>query len=132
MTIDHMVLYVPEDKHAQCLQFYAEALKPLGYEQRQQYGEYVVGFGGKHHTLPDYKTANFWILGHKDMPKMPAHTAFTSQDRATVDAFHAAAIKAGGVDNGAPGLRQYHPDYYAAFVYDPAGNNIEVVCHRHE
>jgi predicted lactoylglutathione lyase len=50
--------------------------------------------------------------------------------RADVDAFHAAAIRAGGKDNGGPGLRpHYHPDYYAAFVYDPDGHNIEAVCH---
>jgi predicted lactoylglutathione lyase len=54
-------------------------------------------------------------------------------DRATVDAFHAAALEAGGSDNGDPGLREdYHPTYYGAFVRDPDGNNIEVVCHRPE
>ena len=52
-----------------------------------------------------------------------------SLDRAAVDAFHAAALLAGGTDNGAPGLRAYHASYYAAFVIDAAGNNIEVVCH---
>lgn len=81
---------------------------------------------------------------------MPAHIAFLSQgmylcfvyeneaatnsflDRATIDAFHVHALKAGGKDNGAPGLREYHANYYAAFVHDPAGNNIEVVCHKAE
>ncbi|SEN28380.1 Catechol 2,3-dioxygenase [Stigmatella aurantiaca] len=57
------------------------------------------------------------------------HLAFQARDRAMVDAFHAAAIAAGGRDNGAPGLRSYHPGYYAAFVLDPDGNNIEVVFH---
>ncbi len=57
------------------------------------------------------------------------HIAFQAKDRATVDAFHAAAIAAGGRDNGAPGLRGYHPDYYGAFVLDPDGNNIEAVYH---
>ena len=51
-------------------------------------------------------------------------------DRATVDAFYDAAMKAGAQDNGAPGLRQYHANYYAAFVKDAAGNNMEVVCHN--
>ena len=61
------------------------------------------------------------------------HVAFASPDRATVDAFHEAAIAAGGRDNGAPGLRpEYHPNYYGAFVYDPDGNNVEAVCHRPE
>ncbi|WP_225408876.1 VOC family protein [Stigmatella hybrida] len=57
------------------------------------------------------------------------HLAFQARDRAMVDTFHAAAIAAGGRDNGAPGLRSYHPGYYAAFVLDPDGNNIEVVFH---
>jgi predicted lactoylglutathione lyase len=56
--------------------------------------------------------------------------AFTAEDRETVDAFHAAALAAGGRDNGAPGVREiYHPDYYGAFVLDPDGNNVEAVCH---
>ena len=57
------------------------------------------------------------------------HIAFQAKDRATVDAFHKAALAAGGKDNGAPGLRPYHPAYYGAFVLDPAGNNIEAVYH---
>ena len=57
------------------------------------------------------------------------HLAFQARDRATVDAFHRAALAAGGRDNGAPGERPYHPGYYGAFVLDPDGNNIEVVHH---
>lgn len=57
------------------------------------------------------------------------HLAFQAQDRATVDAFYNAALAHGGKDNGAPGVRQYHADYYAAFVLDPDGNNIEAVYH---
>lgn len=57
------------------------------------------------------------------------HLAFQARDRAMVDAFHRAALAHGGRDNGAPGLRPYHPDYYAAFVLDPDGNNIEAVHH---
>ena len=57
------------------------------------------------------------------------HLAFQARDRATVDAFHRAALAAGGRDNGAPGERDYHPGYYAAFVLDPDGNNIEAVFH---
>src|SRR5262245_2908665 len=60
----------------------------------------------------------------------PVHVAFQAADRAAVDAFHAAALAAGGEDNGKPGLReQYHPHYYGAFVRDPDGHNIEAVCH---
>ncbi len=57
------------------------------------------------------------------------HLAFQARDSATVDAFHKAALAAGGTDNGAPGERPYHPGYYGAFVLDPDGNNIEVVYH---
>ena len=61
----------------------------------------------------------------------PIHVAFVARTREAVDAFHRAALAAGGKDNGAPGLRpHYHANYYAAFVLDPDGNNIEAVCHR--
>src|SRR5262245_44284037 len=62
-------------------------------------------------------------------PTGPTHLAFQAPDRDTVDRFHAVAIAVGGQDNGAPGERPYHPGYYAAFVRDPDGNNIEVVHH---
>jgi len=70
----------------------------------------------------------FWL---HEAPAGPGrHYAFTARSRAEVDAFYAAAIAAGGRDNGGPGPRpHYHPDYYAAFVYDLDGNNIEAVCH---
>ena len=103
--------------------FYERALAPLGYTviMDMQYG---VGMGkdGK----PD-----FWI---SDRPSSaPLHVAFAAPDRATVDAFHRAALEAGGRDNGAPGPRpQYHPSYYGAFVLDPEGNNVEAVTHRPE
>ena len=58
-----------------------------------------------------------------------SHLAFQAKDRATVDAFFEAGLKAGGKDNGAPGERDYHPGYYAAFLLDPDGNNIEAVYH---
>lgn len=57
------------------------------------------------------------------------HLAFQAPDRATVDAFHKAALANGGTDNGAPGERNYHPGYYAAFALDPDGNNVEAVFH---
>jgi len=62
-------------------------------------------------------------------PATHVHLAFMANDRETVDRFHAAALKTGGRDNGAPGERPYHPGYYAAFAYDPDGNNIEAVYH---
>lgn len=74
----------------------------------------------------------FWIAA-EDAVSGKLHIALTAPDRAAVRAFHAAAIAAGGTDHGAPGLRpHYDPDYYAAFVFDPDGNNIEAVCRRPE
>lgn len=72
---------------------------------------------------------SFWI-GSGGRTKGSLHVAFVAPTRAAVDAFYTAAIAAGGADNGSPGLRpHYHPDYYAAFVLDPDGHNIEAVCH---
>jgi catechol 2,3-dioxygenase-like lactoylglutathione lyase family enzyme len=69
------------------------------------------------------------VLGEGE-PAAPVHIAFLAPDRATVEAFHAAALAAGGRDNGAPGPRpHYHEHYYAAYAFDPDGNNVEAVCH---
>jgi catechol 2,3-dioxygenase-like lactoylglutathione lyase family enzyme len=74
----------------------------------------------------------FWI-GDNEVVGAGTHVAFTAPDRATVDAFYREAMAAGGRDNGPPGLRpKYHPGYYGAFVLDPDGINVEVVCHRPE
>jgi catechol 2,3-dioxygenase-like lactoylglutathione lyase family enzyme len=116
--IDHITLQVED--YARSKTFYAAALAPLGYGIVMEYdGSCGLGRDGK----PD-----FWI--HGDAPTKPGvHIAFASPDRKTVDAFHAAALKAGGRDNGAPGIRaHYHPNYYGAFVIDPEGHNIEAVC----
>jgi len=100
--------------------FFEKALGPLGYKIHMQ-GEGYAGFGVE---KPD-----FWVTGGKKV--VPAvHVAFVANNHATVDKFYKAAIAAGGKDNGKPGLRpQYHAHYYAAFVLDPDGHNIEVVCH---
>ena len=75
---------------------------------------------------------SFWV-GEGAKASGPLHVAFVAPSRAAVDVFYHAAIEAGGADNGAPGLRpQYHATYYAAFVLDPDGNNIEAVCHSPE
>jgi len=87
-------------------------------------GKWVAGYG---RTKPD-----FWLT-ESDAIGPGRHYAFTASSRAEVDAFYAAAMRAGGRDNGAPGIRaHYHPDYYGAFVLDPDGNNVEAVCHRPE
>ena len=116
--IDHVGLNVRD--YAVSKRFYEQALRPLGYELLRQFEARAGGFGA---GRPD-----FWVREGK--PLGSAHVAFSSPDRATVDAFHAAALAAGGRDNGAPDLRpHYHEHYYGAFVLDPDGNNIEAVCH---
>jgi len=120
--IDHISLRVNDFDKA--VNFYKAALKPLGYDVLMQFPG-AAGFGG-----PD-KKPDFWIM-KSDKPLNPTHVAF-SADRKTVDAFHAAAIAAGGTDHGTPGLRaDYHPNYYGAFVLDPEGNNVEAVSHSSE
>lgn len=125
--IDHVGFAVSDYERAKT--FYGKALAPLGYalimevEAHQNASGYPAagfGAGGK----PD-----FWIGGEGKLEK-PLHVAIVARDRASVDAFHRAALAAGGRDNGPPGLRpQYHPNYYGAFVLDPDGHNIEAVCH---
>lgn len=117
--IDHVAINVGDYERSKV--FYLAALAPLGYELIMEFGGKAGGFGagGK----PD-----LWL--REGPPLAPVHIAFSSPDQATVDAFHAAALAAGGQDNGAPGPRpHYHPTYYAAFVHDPDGNNIELVHH---
>ncbi|KAH7313755.1 Glyoxalase/Bleomycin resistance protein/Dihydroxybiphenyl dioxygenase [Stachybotrys elegans] len=128
--IDHTNVCIPQDRFEECHKFYLGALSGLGYEQKMQFGPYAVGLGEVESSVPGYVPTDFWLMGceQKDLPKF--HTAFRAKDRATVDAFYEAAIKAGGKDNGPPGVRShYHANYYAAFITDPLGNNIEAVCH---
>ena len=118
--LDHVG--VPVSDFEQSKRFYTEALSPLSYELIMEPSVSAAGFGrwGK----PD-----FWVA--QGEPVHAVHVAFTADDRATVEAFHEAAIAAGGRDNGGPGLRpEYHSNYFGAFVFDPDGNNIEAVCHR--
>lgn len=111
--------------------FYAAALAPLGARIVQEVGA-TAGFGVG--TKPTFwiiqGPADFWHAGHRP-GAAPLHIAFAASSRLVVDAFYQAALAAGGVSHGAPGLRPaYHSTYYAAFVLDPDGNNIEVVCHE--
>jgi catechol 2,3-dioxygenase-like lactoylglutathione lyase family enzyme len=123
--LDHIGFPVSDYERAKT--FYLKALAPLGYslimEVKQNDSDSpAAGFGAN--GKPD-----FWIGGEGALNK-PVHVAIVARDRATVDAFHHAAIAAGGRDNGAPGIRaHYHPNYYGAFVLDPDGHNIEAVCH---
>jgi catechol 2,3-dioxygenase-like lactoylglutathione lyase family enzyme len=97
--------------------FYRKALAPLGYRNNMEYGE-AAGFN-------DGKNTDFWIS--KEKTTVHSHVAFEARSREQVQAFHEAALAAGGKNNGDPGYRDYWPGYYAAFVLDPDGNNIEAV-----
>lgn len=127
--IDHTGITVSDFQRSR--QFYSQALAPLGYEllmevSAAETGSHdAAGFGVP--PKPD-----FWIAsGTPNVP--PVHVAFRAASHALVDDFYRAAIAIGGRDNGAPGLRlHYHPNYYAAFVLDPDGHNIEAVCHDPE
>lgn len=126
--IDHTGIPVADPARARA--FYDAALGAIGARLLMTVpkeftgGKWVAGYG---RSKPD-----FWLTESADVGP-GRHYAFTASSRAEVDAFHAAALAAGGRDNGAPGLRpHYHADYYGAFVFDPDGNNVEAVCHRPE
>ena len=126
--IDHIGIPVSDYRAAQA--FADRALAPLGgsllftVPPEVTGGAHVLGYGRERPV--------FWL--HEGGPQGPGrHVAFAARSRSEVDAFHAAALAAGGRDNGAPGLRpHYHANYFAAFVLDPDGHNIEVVCHKPE
>jgi catechol 2,3-dioxygenase-like lactoylglutathione lyase family enzyme len=121
---DHVKFGVSD--YAASKAFYVKALEPLGVEV---VSEGTPSYGVELST--DGKTS--LCLCQADEQPAHLHIAFVAEKRAQVDAFHRAALQAGGKDHGAPGLRpQYHAHYYAAFVLDPDGHNIEVVCHKPE
>ncbi len=126
--LDHVGIAVSD--YDASIRFYSAALRPLGYRLVLDYrdeGPYA-GFSDDLHTT-DAQGADFWLYGNR-VVQPDLHLCFRAQDRAAVDAFHAAALSAGGSDNGTPGLRpDYHANYYAAFVHDLDGHNIEAVCH---
>jgi len=123
--LDHIGFAVTDVARSKA--FYEKALAPLGIKALFEVtaemtgGEAHCGFGRDH--------PEFWIGTGRRLNGV-LHVAFTAPSRAVVDAFHKAALEAGGKDNGKPGVRpHYHPNYYGAFVLDPDGHNIEVVCH---
>jgi catechol 2,3-dioxygenase-like lactoylglutathione lyase family enzyme len=122
MSIDHLAISTRDYDVSRA--FYEKALAPLGIKPMLVFDSEAgrtTGFGDADPFL--------WI-GDGGVVKGRLHVALSARSRAEVDAFHAAAIAAGGRDNGAPGLRpHYHKDYYGAFVLDPDGHNIEAVCH---
>ncbi len=129
IEIDHIGLSVSD--YGKAREFYAAALAPLRMTVLQEYGPEVTGHAAVAGLGADGKPC-FWISG-TGLPSPGLHVALRAENRAQVDAFHAAAMAAGARDNGAPGLREhYHPNYYGAFVLDADGHNIEAVCHAPE
>jgi catechol 2,3-dioxygenase-like lactoylglutathione lyase family enzyme len=125
--MDHIGLAVADFERSKS--FFVNALAPLDITlimevtAEQTGGDAHAGFGAE-------RKAFFWI-GNGKKPTSGVHVAFAAKSRSQVDAFHQAAMTAGGRDNGPPGLRsQYHPNYYGAFILDADGNNIEAVCHQ--
>lgn len=125
--LDHVGFAVSDIEASR--RFFDAALAPLGASVQMTIsadenprGSTVLGYGTPGNPF-------FWI-GDRERVGEGTHVAFRAESRAQVDAFHAAAVAAGGTDNGAPGLRErYGPNYYAAFVLDPDGLNIEAVCY---
>jgi catechol 2,3-dioxygenase-like lactoylglutathione lyase family enzyme len=121
--LDHIEIAVADIAKARA--FYDQTLAAIGVDVVMSVGtgaRIALGYGSEGRPY-------FWVVQGPPLTGH-LHVAFTAKDRSTVQAFHAAAIAAGGRDNGAPGLRpQYHPNYYGAFVFDPDGHNIEAVCH---
>lgn len=108
---------IPVSDVTEAKEFYALALTPLGYKLMYEF-EDAAGFMEGGHT-------SFWVAKKEQI--VPTHIAFLAEDKEAVNRFHAAALEAGAEDNGAPGYRNYSPGYYAAFVLDTAGNNVEAV-----
>ncbi|MDR3422077.1 MAG: VOC family protein [Xanthobacteraceae bacterium] len=120
--IDHISVAVRDLKKAEA--FYAAALMPLGLSKLREWPGAAIGFGKKY--------PEFWSNKRTNMERVAedsgVHICLRAPDSAAVDAFHEAALKAGGASDGAPGLRpDYYEKYYAAFVRDPDGNRIEAV-----
>ena len=128
--IDHVGFAVADAERSR--RFYERALAPLGVSLIMSVSPEQTEAGGTAHGFGSEGKPYFWI-GDNERVGEGTHIAFTVATRAEVDAFHAEALAAGGTDNGRPGIRSaYHPNYYAAFVHDPDGINVEAVCHKPE
>ena len=120
--LDHVGFAVADYRRSKA--FYEKALGPLGLTLLMEPAGEAAGFGKNGRP-------SFWIEARGKPVRGRLHIALRAENHAQVDAFHAAAVEAGGTDNGAPGVRAiYHADYYGAYVLDPDGNNIEAVCHQ--
>ena len=123
ITLDHVGFAVADYQRSKA--FYEKALAPLGLKLLREFSGSSAAFGKE-----DGEGPSFFVEADGEPVRGRLHIALRAASRAQVDDFHAAAIQAGGTDNGAPGLRWYHPDYYGAYVLDPDGNNVEAVCHQ--
>lgn len=120
--IDHVEIGVQNLQRSKL--FYQRSLEPLGYQLSFE-SQGLLSF-----VSPDslHPAGDFWI---KEGKQEPLHLAFLADSQEQVQEFYSKGLEAGGRDNGAPGYREsYHPPYYAAFLLDPDGNNIEAVCHH--
>lgn len=125
--IDHVGFAVANAERSR--EFYEQALAPLGISLMMSVTADQTESGGTAHGFGSDGKPYFWV-GDNERVGQGTHVAFEVNSRSEVDAFHKAALAAGAIDNGAPGIRaHYHPNYYAAFVLDPDGINIEAVCH---
>ena len=121
MQLDHLNLYVSDV--AESRKFYELLLAPAGLPVNRDFGEVAVGFGDKNYAV--------LALVRQKAAVQATHIAFRVATRREVDKLYETALKAGGVDNGSPGLRpHYHENYYAAFIRDRDGHNLEFVCHK--
>jgi catechol 2,3-dioxygenase-like lactoylglutathione lyase family enzyme len=117
--IDHLQLVVADLERSK--RFYKAVFEVIGIP--------LGGEGPDHFWADELFVSSIESPASAGSPTGRAHFAFQAPDRETVERFHRAGIAAGGRDNGAPGTRPYHPGYYAAFLLDPDGNNVEVVHH---
>lgn len=129
LTLDHVTLNVANLERAKA--FYAAALAPLGLDVVMELSAEITG-DANCFALGIGRKGTFWVAD-RGQQTPPSHVCFRASSRKAVRAFHEAALAAGGSDYGAPGIRDvYHPAYYAAFVHDPEGHNIEAVCFEEE
>ena len=120
IDLDHLNLPVADVPRSRA--FYEALLGPFGFPVNRDFGDVAVGFGAGPNAI--------LALVRTEPPIQPIHIAFRLDSRQDVDRFHALAVTLGASDNGGPGLRpHYHEHYYAGFVLDPDGHNLEAVCH---
>ncbi|MFC1750832.1 VOC family protein [Pseudomonadota bacterium] len=121
LQLDHINIYVSDVLRSRT--FYTKVLEPFGYKLNRDFGEHAAGIGRDNY-------AELALVRITDTIQ-PIHIAYRANARSDVDKFYSLAIESGATDNGPPGLRpDYHPNYYAAFVRDIDGHNLEVVCHK--